>query len=303
MPGQTYGYRWYVDQPLRTIYFHDHQDPNSHQQKGLFAALNIQPAKATWHDPKTGAETDGTGTVADIHFPDATDPTKMQGFRELMVFHQDRAPMWKDNGTGPAIDPPGAIDDYGADQGGMALNYRNEPFPIRVKPGAAGAKGDPAYVYSSAVHGDPSTDVWRAYSKDPVVIRNMVGSHEEMHTFNLHGHRWLNEPDNPKSAQIDSQSLAIAEWFNYDVRGGTLQKRNLPQSQTVANLNAAGAMNGAPQIVEGGAGAPGDYLYGSQRRDDKWLGCGASSGCRPRASVICSRCRTTRRPGRGTRGR
>jgi hypothetical protein len=55
MPGQTYGYRWFVDQPLRTSFFHDHQYANLHQQKGLFAAMHVEPADATWHDPKTGA--------------------------------------------------------------------------------------------------------------------------------------------------------------------------------------------------------------------------------------------------------
>jgi hypothetical protein len=34
MPGQTYGYRWYVDTALRTVFFHDHQYANLHQQKG-----------------------------------------------------------------------------------------------------------------------------------------------------------------------------------------------------------------------------------------------------------------------------
>ena len=55
MPGQTYGYRWFVDVPLRTVFFHDHQYANLHQQKGLYAAMNVEPADATWHDPKTGA--------------------------------------------------------------------------------------------------------------------------------------------------------------------------------------------------------------------------------------------------------
>ena len=55
MPGQTYGYRWFVDQPLRTVFFHDHQYANLHQQKGLFAAMNVEPSDATWTDPATGS--------------------------------------------------------------------------------------------------------------------------------------------------------------------------------------------------------------------------------------------------------
>ena len=265
MPGQTYGYRWFVDQPLRTSFFHDHQYANLHQQKGLFAAMHVEPADATWHDPKTGVETNGVGTVADIRSPSGPD------FREISVFHQDRIPMWKDNGNGAAINPPGAPDDYGADQGGYALNYRNEPYQIRTKTGVLGPKGDPAYVYSSAVHGDPSTPLFRAYSKDPVVIRNVDGSHEEVHTFNLHGHRWLNEPDNANSTVVDNQSLSLAEYYNYELQSGQVGRK--PRS-TNGTLNQArnDQANGTPAILDGGAGKAGDYLYGSTPLDDQWLG-------------------------------
>ena len=43
MVGQTYNYRWFVDVALRTVYFHDHQNPNTHQQHGLWAAMNVEP--------------------------------------------------------------------------------------------------------------------------------------------------------------------------------------------------------------------------------------------------------------------
>ena len=265
MPGQTYGYRWFVDQPLRTVFFHDHQYANLHQQKGLFAALHVEPADATWHDPRTGAATDGVGTVADIRSASGPD------FREISVFHQDRAPMWKAGGAGEPVNPPGEPDDYGADQGGHALNYRNEPFQIRTRPGTGGARGDPAYVYSSAVHGDPSTPVFRAYAKDPVVIRNVAGSHEEVHTFNLHGHRWLNEPDNAASTLVDTQSLSLAEYFNYEVQGSRVGRK--PRSTTGTFGQARNdAANGTPSILAAGAGPPGDYLYGSTPLDDQWLG-------------------------------
>ena len=224
MPGQTYGYRWYVDQSLRTVFFHDHQYANLHQMKGLFAAMNVEPADAQWRDPKTGEATNGVGTVADIVSPSGKD------FREMTVFYQDRAPMWKKDaagtpGAGPAVEPPDTVGDYGADQGGVAINYRNAPFQIRTKGGAAGPKADPAYTFSSVVHGDPDTPIFQAYEKDPVIVRNVAGSHEEAHTFNLHGHRWLNEPDNPTSALNDTQSMTLAEYFNYDIQGTTLFKR------------------------------------------------------------------------------
>ena len=55
MVGQTYSYRWFVDVPLRTVYFHDHQNPNTHQQHGLWAAMNVEPKDSVWTSPTTGA--------------------------------------------------------------------------------------------------------------------------------------------------------------------------------------------------------------------------------------------------------
>jgi hypothetical protein len=265
MPGQTYGYRWFVDQPLRTVFFHDHQYPNLHQQKGLFAALNVEPADATWTDPGTGAPTDGTGPMADIH--SAAGPH----FREFTLFYSDRVPMWRDGGSGRPVAPPGTVDDFGADQGGYAINYRNEPLQIRTAPGKPGLKGDPAYVYSSAVHGDPSTPLLRAHTGDPVVIRQVTGAHERVHDFNLHGHRWLSEPDNPSSTMTDVQGAALAEYFNFELVSGRPLKAYKTQRELRADggLNAA---NGGPALVASGAGAPGDYLYGSTALDDQWLG-------------------------------
>jgi manganese oxidase len=274
MPGQTVGYRWHVDQALRTVFFHDHQYANFHQQKGLYAALQVEPADATWHDPATGAQTDGVGTVADIRSPSGPD------FREISVFYHDRSPMWRNGAAGPkdlaswrqaAIHPPPAVDDYGADQGGVAINYRNEPFQIRVKSGASGGKAEPAFVYSSVVHGDPSTPVFRAYTQDPLVIRFVTGAHEEAHSFNLHGHRWLNEPDNPRSTLVDSQTVTLAEWMNFEVQSGKVTKKPLGVVDTLERAEPNTA-NGIPLLAVGGAGKPGDYLYGSSTLDDQWMG-------------------------------
>ena len=235
MPGQTYGYRWFVDAPLRTVFFHDHQYANLHQGRGLFAAMNVEPAGATWHDPVTGLGTDGTGPIADIHAPNQPD------FREFTLFHQDQIPMWRPDGT--AVLPPKVLNNFNGGFGGSALNYRNEPFALR-------AGSDASNVFSSTVHGDPSTPVFKAYPGDPVVIRNVQGSQEVSHTFTLHGHRWRTQPDNPKSNLSDTEALNIAEWFNYEPDGGA---------------------NGVPQ-TQSGAGAPGDYLYGSTTLDDQALG-------------------------------
>lgn len=291
MVGQTYNYKWFADVALRTVFFHDHQNPNTHQQHGLWAAMNVEPVNSSFNDPRTGAKlvppyctglglpqpagtTDpacyGVGAVSDIRVP--TDPTTgLNGsFREFTVNYSDFVPMY--DAAGKPINPPGEPDEFAADQGGMAINYRNEPFPTRVNSNSTGAKREPAYVLSSAVHGDPSTPIFRAYSRDPVIFRFMGGAHEEGHNFTLAGHRWLHEPDDPNSNLYDSQFVMISEFFNMEVSGTQVIKRGT-KNQGVERAREAGQTSfGSDMIIPGGAGAPGDYLYSSQPLNDLWMG-------------------------------
>ncbi len=289
MVGQTYSYRWFVDVPLRTIYFHDHQNPNTHQQHGLWAAMNVEPATSVWHSPTTGAPVApaycdglglpssgeqpacyGVGSVADIKVPGSKPGTWSASFREFTVNYSDFVPLL--DAAGVPINPPGAPDDYGRDQGGMAINYRNEPFPTRINSGTSGAQAEPAHVFSSAVHGDPSTPVFRAYPGDPVIFRFMGGAHEEGHNFTLSGHRWLHEPDDPDSNLYDSQFVMIAEFFNFEISGTQVVRRGTRNDAVEKAREATSTESGSTMILPTGAGAAGDYLYSSQPLNDLWLG-------------------------------
>jgi len=293
MVGQTWNYKWFADVALRTVYFHDHQNPNTHQQHGLWAAMNVEPNSSTFNDPRSGAPLVppycnglalpdapqagttapacyGVGSVSDVRVP--TDPATgvNASFREFTVNYSDFVPMH--DAAGKPINPPGAPDEFAADQGGMGINYRNEPFPTRVNSESTGARREPAYVFSSAVHGDPSTPIFRAYQKDPVIFRFMGGAHEEGHNFTLSGHRWLSEPDDPSSNLYDSQFVMISEWFNMEISGTQVIKRGTKtQAVRKAQQNAQTAY-GSEKILPGGAGAPGDYLYSSQPMNDLWNG-------------------------------
>ncbi|MBI5652056.1 MAG: hypothetical protein HZC40_16690 [Chloroflexi bacterium] len=265
--GQTYGYRWFVDLPLRTVFFHDHQFPTTHQQHGVWAAMNVEPADATWHDPKTGLETNGIGTVMDIRSPSGQD------FREFTVHYSDFVPLF--DAAGKPLNPPTRPDFYGQDQGGMAINYRNEPFPTRLNSASSGAPGEPAYIFSSAVHGDPATPIFRAYAGDPVVFRFMDGAHEEEHNFNLAGHRWLHEPDDPASNLYDTQAANIGEFFNFEVTAGRAVRRGNATTATAREKMREHAQMtlGATIVLPAGANATGgDYLYSSQPLNDLWSG-------------------------------
>ena len=199
IPGDTLIERFYADTELRTIFFHDHLFPNSHQQHGLFGVLIIEPPNSTYHDPKTGNEIQ-SGTKAVIRIPGQPD------FREFILAVHDFALLF-DKGDNPLNPPP--FPSSPDDPGVMGINYKCEPLQFR--------DGDPAYVFSSYVHDDPVTPLLEAYEGDPVRIRLFDGAQEEQHSFNMHGLRWRKEPTDAASPLVQSQTLGISEAFNLEL--------------------------------------------------------------------------------------
>ena len=197
---QTLIERFYADEELNTVFFHDHLFPNSHQQHGLFGALIIEPKGSTFHDIRTG-EPIRSGTKAII-----TRANKTQ-YREFALAVHDFAYLFDRHGK-PLNPPevPGSHDDPGV----MGVNYRCEPLRERLK----NPQNDPAYIYSSIVHGDPATPILETYPGDEMVIRLFQGAQEEQHCFNIVGMQWQKEFTNPRSPITASQSLGISEAFN-----------------------------------------------------------------------------------------
>lgn len=95
------------------------------------------------------------------------------------------------------------------DQGVMGINYKCEPLMFR--------KWDPAYAFSSYIHGDPCTPIMKAYEGDPIRIRLLDGAFEEQHSFNIHGMRFKKEIKDELSPIINSQTLGISEAFNFEI--------------------------------------------------------------------------------------
>ena len=216
--------RFFLNTELRTVFFHDHLFANSHQQHGVFGALLVEEAGATFHDICTGKKIN-YGTKAVIKRRDGT------SFREFALFVHDFALLF--DGDGNPLNPPqvpGSHDDPGV----MGINYRCEPMRERLK-----GHNDPAYIFSSIVHGDPSTPVLETYPGDELMIRLLDGAHEEQHAFNLTGMSWKKEIADPASQSTASQTIGISEAFNIHV---TKQY------------------------------GPGDYLYYFGGIDDAWLG-------------------------------
>ena len=122
--------RFFADTELRTVFFHDHLFANSHQMHGMFGAMIIEEAGATFHSIHSGSEL-RRGTQAVIRRRDGT------SFREFALFVHNFAFLFDKKGI-PLNPPevPGSHDDPGV----MGINYRCEPMPERLKNGE-----DPAY--------------------------------------------------------------------------------------------------------------------------------------------------------------
>ena len=194
--------RFFANEELNTVFFHDHLFANTHQQHGMFAALIIEPAGAEFLNPGTGLPL-RSGAQAVIRRKDGT------SFREFALFVHDFALLF--DGDGNPLNPPehpGSDDDPGV----MGINYRCEPMPERLK-----YREDPAHIFSSLVYWDPATPILETYPGDPLVIRLLDGAHEEQHAFNIVGMSWDKEITNPDSPTVAAQTLGISEAFNLRV--------------------------------------------------------------------------------------
>ncbi|MEH7334335.1 multicopper oxidase domain-containing protein [Neobacillus drentensis] len=222
LPGEKIRYRWYADEE-GNIFFHDHMSAGEKGFHGTFGALIVEPKGSKFLNPKTGLEIQ-SGTEAMIVPPNKED------FREQVLLYHDFARMWDKNGKLlPLEADPSEV--YKA-HGYAAVNYSNEPFFRRNN-------ADPAYVFSSWVHGDPQTPIIEAYPGDPIKIRLIQGAHETQHNFNVHGLNWKKESGNKDSEITSTQSIGMSEQFSMDIQPnpvGVKQRDYLWSSQPIEDL-------------------------------------------------------------------
>ncbi|MCP9464584.1 MAG: multicopper oxidase domain-containing protein [Nitrospira sp.] len=196
--------RWYIDADLGTVYWHDHVFGTDTWGHGLFSALITEPPRSTYHDPVTGKEI-RSGPIADIHTLEPVSAHIRGSFREVMMHIMDsnartaelittdnpqakvgavtvdgppshqfpprinKSPMWFLNG--------------GEATTGSGYSMRVEPLSVRLA-----NDPDPSKLFVSRIHGDPATPLLRAYLGDPIVVRALVGSANEVHTWHVTGH-------------------------------------------------------------------------------------------------------------------
>ena len=86
---------------------------------------------------------------------------------------------------------------------------------------------------SGGEYRDSKTPTLEALAGDPVRVHVLAPYGEQAHVFTIEGHRWPLEPGRPGSSLLSSVQV--------------------------------GPLEAVTMMIEGGAGAPGDYIYGDHR--------------------------------------
>jgi hypothetical protein len=227
-PGGSIQYRWYAHRE-GTAVLEDRADLQNHPHHGLYGVLIVEPRGSSYLNPRDGTPLNGgeQAVIANPHTADFRENVTLMN-SDLSLFKTDGFPVADDRDLRPenrneANDPE--------DQGEFSVNYRNEPWAHRLIRDPAVAN-----VFSSPIHGDPATPLFRAYEGDPVRFRVAQAEGDPRSTgFALHGHTWKRSPRDPQS-----QTAAFQGQFN-------------PAQLFDIHLNQAG----------GGRAYAGDYLYRS----------------------------------------
>jgi len=242
--------RLWVDADVGTVFWHDHAFGATTWPHGGFGTLIVEPAGSTYHDPKTG-KLIRSGPIADIHTVEPVGYGVNGSFRELVVQVHDTVPHTVNIVT--TGNPPGQPVEVGLEAGktvsfmmpekiamtpmpflnggthttGSGLNFRAEPVAKRLA-----NNPDASKIFSSLVHGDPSTPLLRAYLGDTVVFRLLHTLMNESMDWVLSGHTFLTERYAGDANRKNAIHIGIAERYDLVV----------PQA-------------GGPQLM------PGDYLH------------------------------------------
>ncbi|MQA95089.1 MAG: hypothetical protein GEV11_10745 [Streptosporangiales bacterium] len=225
--GESILYRWFAAEEFGLGVLTDFGDVQNHGHHGLYGGLVVEPAGSTYLAPKTGQPIK-SGEQAVIASPNVPD------FRENIVFENSDLALFRSDGTHVpdnvdlAVSASQEADDP-EDQGEFSVNYRNEPWAQRFQ-----SNKDMSLIFSSPVHGDPATPLFRAYSGDPVRFRVAQAVGDSRSTgFALHGHEWRRSPNDPESELAAFQgefnpTVAYNVHLDPNVTGGAGGKLGLP---------------------------------------------------------------------------
>ena len=232
-PGETIQYLWHADREYGVCLLRSFGDMRNHRYHGLFGAIIIEPPGAKHY--RTFCPVEENYEQQAVIVAPGTDT-----FREFVLFAHNGIRMLDREGKlvqttqeGGHEGGHGGVDHE--DTGEKGYNYRSERFFHRLKRIPLVYK-----LFDSKTHGDPSTPVLTAYTRERVMIRYLMpGDKPRNIGFLVHGHAWREQPQNPLS--------------NVEAAKGAISVGN------VYNL----------ELLGGAADCPGDYLYrsGSLRWD------------------------------------
>ena len=231
-PGECIKYLWHADKEYGACLLNSFGDLRNHRYHGLFGAIIIEPPAAKYYHNilsiKKNHEEQSVITAPGV-----------ETFREFVLFAHNGIRLLDKKGNVIKTTEQGAEGAHGApdheDTGEKGYNYRSERFFNRLKRNPIISK-----IFSSRVHGDPSTPLLKAYAKERVIIRLLIPADKPRNiSFVLHGHNWRAQPDDPFSTVISAQG-AISVGGVYNI-----------------------------ELINGASDVPGDYLYrsGSLRWD------------------------------------
>jgi len=208
--GETVTHRYYLASELGTVLLRDFGNPFRNGREGLYGALIVEPAGASYLDPYSG-EPLRSGAAAVIELPGAPD------FREFVTVLQDNDPD-----IGLFLMP------YDQEVNRVVgVNYRAEPLSLRL--GALGvlldadtipddALEDAAALFDSERFGDPATPVFEAFAGDPVRFRVVSGFSEQNQVFAIEGHEWQLTPQIPGSDVVSARYLPPTGVLNIELQ-------------------------------------------------------------------------------------
>ncbi|MCZ6604095.1 MAG: multicopper oxidase domain-containing protein, partial [Alphaproteobacteria bacterium] len=227
-PGDSRTYRYYLPDEMGALLIRDFGNPLLNGAAGLYGALIVEPAGATYHDVSSDAPVT-SGVEAVVRMPGG------EFFREFVTVFADQDPD-----IGLFLMP------YDADVDRPAtVNYRAEP--LRPRTALFGVLEDRDFIdpsaldlairlYNEDTYGPPATNVFAVRAGERARFRVISGFSEQNQVFSIEGHDWQLTPGLAGSDVVSSRHL---------ISGGTL--------------------NVELRSVGGPAGRPGDYLWSNHR--------------------------------------
>jgi hypothetical protein len=207
--GEQVRYRWWCDVELGMIYFHDHSLLKTHLPHGLFGATVCEPVGSEYRDPASNApvyhvDTDGvirsTTDTRSLAVTSIVSPNdESESFREYV-------PMFSDGTQGRTTN---------LREVRMIERLQWAPPLSAERREHRKVQGGRETMFSSRIHGDPTTLLWRSYAGDPIRVRTEGGGTHEIHSLNINGVRWRFEDEFKDSTLRTIGVVGVSEGFSF----------------------------------------------------------------------------------------